>query len=445
MRNSMQALELAKNTVAQALEVGAHQAEAVVMTARKFSGEARGERITSLERSVASALTLRVICGGRRASCSTTESDPTILAAMIRKTVDAAAHVSVDPLLSLPEEFAPDDGIDLELYDSSIDQREDDARLTDTLTMERSLRSADSRIIEGGSSHYADATIGIAFANSHDFARAYTTTRASRSSSPLALDGSTKRTAHFGTAARYLGALDTCVEVAQLAAKRATELFGARKAPTGTMTVIFERDVAASVLADLFAACSAANVAVGNSWLTGRIGDRIGSSQVMISDNGRIPRALGSHPFDSEGVATRVTPVFEAGVLRSYLSDTYYGRKLGISSTGNAMGGGVGPTTFALQPGTVTLHDLIATTKRGILVLDIIGFAHEYASGSYSRGARGLYIENGEIAYPVEEFTIASEMPRMLSGIDAVANDICYDSDIVSPSFRIDEMSIGGA
>ncbi|MHB8461168.1 MAG: TldD/PmbA family protein [Vulcanimicrobiaceae bacterium] len=445
MRKADAALERAVDAVQRAQARGADQAEAEVTTARRFSAEARGERITSLERSDTSTLTLRVMCNGRRATLSTTEVDPAQLDAIVERAVRVAEYVDIDPLLGLPDAFAQDNGEALQLFDRAVDERADDDRLSDALEMERALRQADRRIVDGGSSYYGDATIGVALANSVGFARAYTATRASRSASPLALDGQTKRTAHFGTAARYLDALDTCTSVAKMAARRATELFGARKAPTGTMSVIFERDVAAAVLGDLFSACSAANVAIGNSWLADKIGECIGSPLVQITDNGRIPRALGSSPFDAQGVATQETVVLENGIMRSFLSNTYYGRKLGIASTGNASGGGVGPTTFALAIGTSTLDDLIASTKRGILVLDIIGFAHEYASGSYSRGARGLYIENGEIAYPVEEFTIASEMGHMLMGIDAVADDLIYDASIVSPSFRIHEMSIGGA
>jgi len=221
-------------------------------------------------------------------------------------------------------------------------------------------------------------------------------------------------------------------------------LFGARKPQTMRIPVIFERDVAAAVLSDMFSALSASNVAVGNSWLAERIGSRIGSDLVTIVDDGTMPGLLGTSPFDGEGVPTQRTVIFERGTLHTFLYDTYYARKLGARSTGNGGGGGVAPNNLYLQPGEQTLEAIIAGTSRGVLVLDTIGFATEHASGTYSRGARGLYIENGEIAYPVEEFTIAGTFPEMLASLDAVANDLRFDAAVVSPSFRIAEMTVSG-
>jgi PmbA protein len=208
--------------------------------------------------------------------------------------------------------------------------------------------------------------------------------------------------------------------------------------------VIFERDVAGSVLSDVFSALSASNVAIGNSWLAERVGSRIGSDLVSIVDDGTMPGLLGSSPFDGEGVPTQRTVIFERGTLRTFLYDTYYARKLGARSTGNGSGGGVAPNNLYLEPGQQSLEAIIASTPRGILVMDTIGFATEHASGTYSRGARGLYIQDGEIAYPVEEFTIAGTFPEMLAGIDAVANDLRFDAGVVSPSFRVAEMTVSG-
>jgi PmbA protein len=154
---------------------------------------------------------------------------------------------------------------------------------------------------------------------------------------------------------------------------------------------------------------------------------------------------LGTSPFDAEGTPTRETVAFEGGVLQTYLSDVYWGRRLGIASTGNAAGGGVGANNLFLVPGNGTLDDLVANTERGVLVLDTIGFATEHASGVYSRGARGIYIEDGAPMYPIDEFTISSTLPEMLAGIDAVAGDLRFDGTIVSPSFRVAEMTVSGS
>jgi PmbA protein len=196
------------------------------------------------------------------------------------------------------------------------------------------------------------------------------------------------------------------------------------------------------VLSDIFSSVSAANVAVGNSFLADRVGERVGSDLVTVVDDGRLPGGLGTSPFDAEGVPTRRTVVFDRGRLDSFLYDTYYGRKLGARSTANAAGGGIGPNNFYLAAGTMTLDELIAATPRGVLVLDTIGFATEYVTGTYSRGARGFMIEGGELAYPIEGFTIAGNLATMLAAIDGVASDLRFDDPIVAPSFRVAEMTI---
>jgi PmbA protein len=194
----------------------------------------------------------------------------------------------------------------------------------------------------------------------------------------------------------------------------------------------------------VFAAINAANVAIGNSFLLGRVGERVGSDLVTIVDDGLLPRGLGTSPFDAEGVPTRKTVVFDRGTLRTFLYDTYYGRKLGATTTANSSGNGIGPNNFYLVPGDRTLEELIAATPRGVLVMDTIGFATESVTGTYSRGARGFMIENGEVAYPIDEFTIAGNLSAMLAAVDAVANDLRFDAAIVAPSFRVAEMTISG-
>jgi len=438
-----QAVELAIRTVELAREAGADEVEATVSVSRRFHVEARDVTISKLEQSTGKTLGARIFAGGRKASLATSDLSGEGMREALSRAVEQAQFVAVDRFAGLPERFA-DDAPDLALFDASIVQRAGEGRVDEALELERLIRRNDSRIVNSSGSHYHDVASITAIANSAGFAGAYTSTRATRSTGPVAHDGDVKRTAHYGTAARHVAELESLDAVARTAAERVTALFGARKPPTGAYTVIFEREVASSVLEDVFAAVSAANVAVGNSWLVDRIGEAVGSERVTIVDDGRMRGKLGSSPFDGEGVATRRTVVFDRGTLRSFLYDTYYARKLGAASTGNSTGNGIGTNNFYLERGTESLAQLIAGTQRGVLVLDTIGFATEHASGTYSRGARGLFIENGEIAYPVDEFTIAGTYGQILAGIDAVADDQRFDSPVASPSFRVAEMTISG-
>jgi PmbA protein len=437
------ASELASGALSLAKTAGAQSAEASVSIARRFHAEARENVIARLEGSTGKSLFLRVFHDGRKATLSTSDLSTSGLREAVGRAVAHAGLVAPDEYAGLPDEVAAN-GAELRLTDARIAERDGSEKVEEALDLERLIRAADVRVVNSSGSHYTDAVGVTAIANSTGFAAAYSWTRAGRSTGPVALDGEIKRIAQYGTSARHLGDLEAPGSVAATAVRRAVDLFGARKPPTMRVPVIFERDVAASLLDDLFAAVSAANVAVGNSWLDGHLGSRIGSEFVNVVDDGRVPGGLGSSPFDGEGVLTRRTPVFERGVLRSFLYDTYYARKLGAASTGNSTGGGVGPSNFYLEPGSISLPELVAATPLGVLVMDTIGFATEHASGTYSRGARGFFIERGELAYPIDEFTIAGLYPEMLAGVDAVANDLRFDAPVVSPSFRVAAMTVSG-
>ncbi len=438
-----EALVLARAAVASAQRAGARDAEATLHVTRRFHAEARDRTISKLEQSTGRSLHLRIFDDGRRVAVTTSDLTAEGIDRVAREAVAQAAFIAQDRYAALPDACGRFAG-ELDLYDRALAERNDAEKVDDVLALERLIRAADPRIVNSSGSNYADTLSIVALANSLGFADAYTSTRASRSSSPVAEDGGVKRTAHYGTAARRLRELEPNDVVAALAARRTVEMFGARKPATMRVPVIFERDVAAAVLSDLFSAISASNVAVGNSFLADRIGERIGSEQLTIVDDGTLAGRLGSSPFDGEGVPTRRTSVFEAGVLRTFLYDSYYARKLGAQTTGNSTGGGIGANNFYLEAGPHALEELIASTARGVLVLDTIGFATEHATGTYSRGARGFMIEDGALAYPIDEFTVAGHFGEMLAAVDAVGNDLRFDGSIVSPSFRVAEMTISG-
>lgn len=440
-----EALALAQTAVDAALAAGATDADATLSIGDRFSAEARGTELTKLEQSRGRTLTLRTFTGPRRASMTTTDLTPEGIRALAARIVSAGAFVGEDPDAGLPDEFGGcADDLDLGLVADDVAERDPQAKVADALALELGIRGVDARIDNSNGSRAADTQSTVALANSRGFRGAYTATSVSRSTSPVARDGVDKRIGFYGSAARGYAQLESVSTVAAEAAKRALALCGARKPPTMRVPVIFERDVAAAVLGDIFNALSGANVAVGNSFLADSVGERIAADCVTLIDDGRLRAGLGTAPFDAEGTATRETVVVRSGVLETFLFDVYYARRLRARTTGNASGGGIAANNFYLAAGTGTLDDLIHATSRGVLVLDTIGFATEYASGTYSRGARGLMIENGEVAYPIDEFTIASNFKELLPAIDRIAADLRFDASIVSPSFRVAEMTISG-
>jgi PmbA protein len=438
--------ELALDAVERAVACGAAEAEATFNVVERFSTEARDREVTTLEQSTGRALTLRVFVDGKKATLATSDLSLAGLNRFVQETVDAARHVAVDPFAGLPDSLAaPGDGSALATFSADVGERSSEAKIDDALALEALTRAYDPRIVNSAGSHVADAVATTTLANSKGFHGTYRSTQATRAAGPIAQDGAKKRVAQYGSAARGYGTLEAVDSIARTAAQRAVGMCGARKPATLRCPVIFERDIAAHVLSDIFGAINAANVAIGNSFLAGKIGCKVGSSLVNIVDDGRLTGGLGSAPFDAEGVPTRRTVVFRDGILETFLYDTYYGRKLGAASTGNASSGGVGPTNCYLQAGTQALEALVEATPLGVLVLDTIGFSHESVTGTYSRGARGFMIEKGELSYPIDEFTIAGNLVEMLANVDAVANDLRFDASIVSPSFRVAEMTVSGS
>ncbi|MDQ6944173.1 MAG: TldD/PmbA family protein [Candidatus Eremiobacteraeota bacterium] len=442
-----EALALADTAIALISAAGATDADAIVEIADRFACEARERDVTKLERSRGRSPHVRAFVGKRRAALATTDLSRDGVAALAKRAVTAAAFVGEDPHAGLSDTAASDGVCDHDLGTVELDvaARDDEEKIDEALAMERAVRDADVRIANSDGSRVRDTLVSWALANTRGFRGVTHGTQVLRTAAPVALDGATKRIGHYGTAARGWNTAESAHAVALHAVHRALALLGARKPATMRVPVIFERDVAAAVLSDVFAAVDAANVAQGNSWLTDRIGERVGNERVTLVDDGRLRGGLGTSPFDGEGTPTRETVVMDGGVLRTYLSDVYWGRRLGIASTGNASGGGsVGANNFYLAPESGTLDDLVASTERGVLVLNTIGFATELASGTYSRGARGIYIEDGTPQYAIDEFTIASTFGEMLAGIDGIAGDLRFDGTVVSPSFRVAEMTISG-
>jgi PmbA protein len=213
--------------------------------------------------------------------------------------------------------------------------------------------------------------------------------------------------------------------------------------------VVFEPQTARSLLANIFDAVDGNAIYRGASFLTGKLGERIASENVTIIDDGTLPGLFGTSPFDDEGVPSRRTVVIDRGLLQSYLLNIYTARKLGLKTTGNAARGitgntGVGHGNLFLEKGERTPAEIIRGIRKGLYVTELIGSGVNIVSGDYSRGAAGLWIENGEFAYPVSEITIASTLQQMLMDIEAAGSDLEFRGSIASPTVLIREMTVSG-
>ena len=233
------------------------------------------------------------------------------------------------------------------------------------------------------------------------------------------------------------------------ATSRALRRLGARKIKTTRAAVVFDPDMAASLLRSVAGAASGPSLYRGASFLAGRLDTPIAAANVTVRDDGRMLAGLGSKPFDGEGLATNQKNLIENGVLKTYLLDSYSARKLKLAPTGNASRGvgdapGVSPTNLYLQPGAYTPEQIIGSLKRGLYVTELIGFGVNGVTGDYSRGAGGLWIEDGELAYPVQEVTIAGNLKEMFLGIEMIGNDLRWRSSVAAPTIKLAELMIAG-
>ncbi|MBP1691196.1 MAG: microcin-processing peptidase 1, partial [Bacteroidetes bacterium] len=209
---------------------------------------------------------------------------------------------------------------------------------------------------------------------------------------------------------------------------------------TQNVPVILEPPMTGSLLSFLFNCVNGNSIYLKQSFLAGKVGEKVGNDLVTVIDDGTLPGGIGTKPFDAEGVPTQRTVVMEKGVLRSYLMDTYAARKLGMKSTGNASGA----NNLYLAAGTSTPEEIIRSVDKGLLLTGTIGFGLVPTTGDISRGAFGLWIEKGEIAFPVSEITISGNLGQILRGIQMVGNDLKFKDSITGPTMKIAEMTVGG-
>ena len=443
---------LAEWTLSQARARGATAAEVLLVSAESLAAGVRKGEVEKLKSSRERRLGLRVFCGQSSANASTAELERGSLEALIANTVEMARMTAADPWSGLPDPaLHPSQLPELELRDSSHPIVAADEALRIARTAEKVALAADPRIKNSEGAEFSSGLYEILFANSQGFSGGYAGSSFSLAVAPIAQsDDGKMQIGYWSTAGRHFDRLEDPESVGATAAKRALRKLGARKIKTTRAPIIFDPEMAAGLIRSIAGAASGPALYKGASFLTGRLDTPIAASSVTIRDDGRMLAGLGSKPFDGEGLATNQKNLVENGVLKTYLLDSYSARKLKLSPTGNASRGvgdapGVSPTNLYLLAGRHTPEAIIGSVKRGLYVTELIGFGVNSVTGDYSRGAGGLWIEDGELTYPVQEITIAGNLKDMFLGIEMIGNDLRWRSTVVSPTIKIAEMMIAGA
>ncbi len=440
--------QLALDLLARAKQRGATEADVMVVDGHNLSVQVRLSAVDRLTKAREKRLGLRVFFGKRSASTSTSDFSKSSLDQLVADTCALAQAVVEDPISGLPAAYATDRP-DLDLYDAT--ELGTDEHIALAKRAEAAALSADPRVSNSEGADFNSSDGHVLMANSHGFVGDYRSSSFSMSVSPVATDPSTggmQRDSWYAIQRAY-ARLESPESVGKEAARRTLRRLGARKVPTCKAPVIFDQEMAGSLMGNLCGAVSGHALYKGASFLIGQLGSKIAPETVTVYDDGRMPRGFGSRPFDGDGLPTRKTPVVKRGILKNYLLDTYSGRKLGMASTGNASRSvgespSVGPTNFYLAPGGSAPEEIIRSVKRGLYVTELIGFGINMVTGDYSRGAAGFWIENGELAYPVEEITIAGNLKRMLLDIEMIGSDLEFRGRIASPTVKIAEMTIAG-
>ena len=409
--------ELASGAVARALELGATGAECTVMEGEEFSAGVRMRELESLKQAGSRGAGIRVLIGRNTGSSRTSDLTPKGMEEMVRSALDLARLTTEDPHAGLPD---PGDlgmlSQPLSLYDAEIERLDSDWKIAQARSAEDTALSIDPRIQNSEGASFESYTGARAFANSTGFCGSYRTSSCGLSVVPVAKDenGSMERD-YWHTSSRRAAGIESAEEVGRRAAARALRRLHPRKVATQKAPVILEPRTAVSLLGDLLDAVNGGAIYRHASFLCGKLGEKVASDALTIVDDATMPGLFGSSPFDDEGVKSRRTVVMERGVLKSYLLNSYCARKLGLKTTGNAARGlsgnaGVGNGNFYIESGVVTEGAMIAQVRQGFYVTELIGATGNIVTGDYSSGAAGLWIENGELAYPVSEITIAGNL-----------------------------------
>lgn len=434
----------------QATQRGATAGDVLLVDNTSFEVEVRFGEVDKVQNAHRKRLGLRLFFGQRSATTSTSDFTAASLRQLLDDTCALAQAMAPDPVAGLPE---PDDTMsdipDLQLWDAALAQIPVEDRTEMARAAEQAALAYDPRITNSEGGEYSSSESSVLYATSHGFLGQYRTSSVQLAAVPIASDESGMQRDYWYAAARKFDRLDSPVAIGEEAARRALRRLGARKVPTQKGPVVFAPTMAGGLLGNLCSAISGSALYRGASFLIDHLGERIAPDHVTVYDDGTLPMALGSKPFDGEGLPTRRTTVVENGMLRSYLLDTYSARRLGMQSTGNAARGagdppGVSPTNFYFKPGSHTPEEIIASVPNGLYVTGLIGFGVNLVTGDYSRGASGLWIENGELAYPVEEITIAGNLRHMLAEIEMVGNDLDMSRKIAAPTLKIGSMTIAG-
>jgi PmbA protein len=404
-----------------------------------------------LKRSRERRLAVRLLVGRSSAIVSSADLTPRSLQALVDDCRDFARATTADPFSGLADlDEQPPWTMDLDLFDPTAATIAAEEAISLAGTAERAALDRDSRLTNSEGAEVSVSDRRLAYATTRGFRGTYRSSSFALTVVPVAAgaDGTLQRD-YWYTAARSRVRLEDPRSVGAKAAARAVRRLGARSVATCEVPVVFDSEAAASLVGHLGSAASGSSVYRGTSFLRDRLGSRIAPPEIRVLDDPLRLGALGARPFDAEGLTCRRNALVRDGILQTFLLDSYSARKLGRVSTASAVRAladppNAGVSNLYLEAGTASPQDVIGSVRRGFYVTELIGSGINPVTGDYSRGAAGMWIEDGVLTFPVEEVTIAGNLNTMFGSIEAVANDLEFRSTVSAPTLKIAKMTVAG-
>ena len=440
---------VSRQVLAAATAAGAAEADVLVLRGIALEMDVREGLLEHCERQEGTEVGLRVILGGRQACVSSSDIRPEAIETMAARAVAMAGVAPRDPNagLAAPEQLATSWDVDaLELADPA--QEPSPERLEETARAAEAAAMAVKGVTRVSSASAGYSRREVVLAASNGFAGGYTRTSSGLSAVAIAGDGTEMERDYAFESRVFAADLPAAEEIGTLAGERAVAMFGARRPPSGHYPVIFDERIAAGVIGHLLQAVNGSAIARGASWLLNALDTQVLPAALSVIEEPLRPRISGSRPFDAEGLVTAARKIVDDGRLTGWTLDLATGRKLGMASTANATRGPSAPpspghSNIVLTPGSQSREALIAETGTGLLVTSLIGSTVNPTTGDYSRGASGFWIENGEIAYPVNQCTIAGNLRDFLMTLTPADDARDHRSHRV-PSLRVEGLTLAG-
>jgi PmbA protein len=443
----MKNIDLTEKLVKRCISLGAGAAEVFLEINRNLSINVLKSEIETIEEASSQGVGFRIFVDGKMGFSHCNDFSTKSLDDTISRAIAFARLSTPDENNILPG----DKGITAieDLYDPGIAAEPMDKKIKMALDLEK-LAMKDLRITKSAGAGYGEGESEIFIGNSNGVVKSYRSSVCSIGVSVVAEKGDQKNTGEEYCSRVFFSDLVPPEEIAAVASKKAIELLDPVMIKTQKAAVVFDPDVAWALLGGVISAINGERVLQGASFLKDYFGKQFASPLLTLTDDGTLNKCPGSAPFDGEGVPTIKNILIENGVLKSFIYNTKAASRAGVKSTGNASRGGfsslpgIGTHNVYVSTGNYTRNEIIAATKKGLLLLEVTGYGIDPVSGNFSGGASGLWIENGEIVHPVKGVTIAGMAFDILNVIDRMGNDLDMNRINAAPTFRVAEMQIGG-